>query len=684
MNTTEKVMAYILDNPDHKDELVAEACNTTKGTAAQMRSRLRKQGKLPPREENWRRAPRAASPQVNIPAGNSDEKSVDITAKIRQLFRKKDVYTFEEVSNILDCGIGKVRQVIEEEIAAGVNYKIDGSHIIFSRIIERSEPKVLNIEKMSTGFYRFGVTGDNHLCSRYERQDVLNALYDLFEAEGITRVFNTGNWIDGEARFNKHDLKVHGLDNQLNYWIDNYPQRPGVVTEYITGDDHEGWYTQREGINVGKYAERKARDAGREDLVFLGHMEADIILPAPNGQTVVRVLHPGGGSAYAISYTSQKIVESYTGAEKPNILLDGHYHKAGYNYIRGVHVVQTACFTGNTRIKTVEGYKRIKDIQIGDLVLTHKNRYRKVTRLEPKRKASDFWRLNYGRKGRPDQTLTATSEHPILVERDGIKEWLPICEIIAGDKVFVVTSECQVTGEKIPYWMKLSENANPMHKQATRDKLSITKGGFKRKRAGAGSGATHMTRDIIPFCEQMQKEGWQIVPVGADVIPDAVGFKDGKIVLFELERQQGNNLEFKKNKYKGNAINGFIDSVQWIDLSEPKKQPRSFYEMDESGFVKVEVVSCEPVDKNSSTRKCETVYNFEVEQDNSYVAGNVVVHNCTQDQTPFMRKKRLAAHLGGWIIEFSVDEQGAITRFKKEFIPFYDKGYYEKWGYKWK
>jgi hypothetical protein len=61
MNTTEKVMAYILDNPDHKDELVAEACNTTKGTAAQMRSRLRKQGKLPPREENWRRAPRAAS-----------------------------------------------------------------------------------------------------------------------------------------------------------------------------------------------------------------------------------------------------------------------------------------------------------------------------------------------------------------------------------------------------------------------------------------------------------------------------------------------------------------------------------------------------------------------------------------------------------------------------------------------
>jgi predicted phosphodiesterase len=62
----------------------------------------------------------------------------------------------------------------------------------------------------------------------------------------------------------------------------------------------------------------------------------------------LRVLHPGGGSSYAISYTSQKIVESYTGAEKPDILFDGHYHKAGYNYIRGVHVVQTGCTQDQT------------------------------------------------------------------------------------------------------------------------------------------------------------------------------------------------------------------------------------------------------------------------------------------------------------------------------------------------
>lgn len=41
-------------------------------------------------------------------------------------------------------------------------------------------------------------------------------------------------------------------------------------------------------------------------------------------------------------------------------------------------------------------------------------------------------------------------------------------------------------------------------------------------------------------------------------------------------------------------------------------------------------------------------------------------------QTPWMRGKRIAAHVGGWIIEVHVDKQGTITRCKGEFIPFYE------------
>jgi len=280
-------------------------------------------------------------PDIIPPNTTTTQVDNPLKEKIRNQFKKKEVNTLEQLSDLLDVGIGKVRTAIEEMVLDGHTCRLEGEVVVFSKVIPKMEDTVLDVKKMSKGHYRFGACGDNHLCSKYQRLDVLNALYDLYEKEGIEVVYNTGNWIDGEARFNVHDLLRHGLDNQINYFIENYPKRKKIKTYYITGDDHEGWYSQREGIDVGKYAFNKAKEAGRDDLIFLGHMEADVILPAKNGKTTIRVLHPGGGSSYAISYTSQKIVESYTGGEKPDILLVGHYHKAEYCYVRGVHVVQT-------------------------------------------------------------------------------------------------------------------------------------------------------------------------------------------------------------------------------------------------------------------------------------------------------------------------------------------------------
>jgi biotin operon repressor len=272
------------------------------------------------------------------------EPTVDhLKEQLRAIIMKKgrDVHSLEELSNGLDCGIGKVRTMLDELRAEGFIITVKDSHVVTSRVIEKSPNTQLNVSKMTTGYYRFGVVGDNHLGSRYERLDVLNALYEVFAEEGIGVVYNTGNWIDGEARFNKHDLHVHGMGNQLQYMINKYPRIDGITTYYVAGDDHEGWYTQREGVNIGQMLEMMAQRQGRNDLVHLGYMEADIDIPAPNGKTTIRVVHPGGGSAYATSYTMQKLVESYQGGEKPHIVLAGHYHKAEYLYYRGVHIIQS-------------------------------------------------------------------------------------------------------------------------------------------------------------------------------------------------------------------------------------------------------------------------------------------------------------------------------------------------------
>ena len=160
--------------------------------------------------------------------------------------------------------------------------------------------------------FTFGACGDQHMGSKYERLDCLEWLYDAYEEAGCEVVFNTGNWIDGEARFNMHDLHTHGLDGQLDYLVANYPERDGMTTYAVAGDDHEGWYAQREGLDIGGYAERKFHDAGREDWVDLGYMEAPVGLENSSSgkRAVISVVHPGGGTAYALSYAIQKMPRS--------------------------------------------------------------------------------------------------------------------------------------------------------------------------------------------------------------------------------------------------------------------------------------------------------------------------------------------------------------------------------------
>jgi hypothetical protein len=189
-----------------------------------------------------------------------------------------------------------------------------------------------------------------HNCSKYSRLDVIEALYDQFAAAGITRVYNAGNWIDGEASFNRHDLVVHGMDAQCRYLAEHYPRRDGITTYAVAGDDHEGWYAQREGVDIGRYAERVMRDAGRTDWVDLGYMEAPVLLQRRDSDkaSVLAAVHPGGGSSYALSYSIQKIIESLDGGEKPAIGLYGHYHKLWAGNIRNVWCVQTGCTQDQT------------------------------------------------------------------------------------------------------------------------------------------------------------------------------------------------------------------------------------------------------------------------------------------------------------------------------------------------
>jgi hypothetical protein len=119
---------------------------------------------------------------------------------------------------------------------------------------------------------------------------------------------------------------------QVEYLVEKWPARKGMGTEFITGDDHEGWYVQREGVKIGEIIQLSAEKAGRQDLQWKGHMERQIVFEAGKKKSVLSMTHAGGGTAYAISYTAQKAVESYQPGEKPNVLVMGHFHKFDYSF----------------------------------------------------------------------------------------------------------------------------------------------------------------------------------------------------------------------------------------------------------------------------------------------------------------------------------------------------------------
>lgn len=250
-------------------------------------------------------------------------------------------------------------------IVSGDAARIERTHQ--TALVRGREPLVIESDRNNR--FVIGATGDNHLGSKYARLDVLNDLYDRFAAEKVSVVLNTGNWIEGEARFNVHDLipEAHGFDAQLRYLAEHYPVRKGISTYAVHGDDHEGWYGQRFGVDVGLRAAQVMREAGRRDWHDLGFMEANVILRNRNTgkEAAMLVVHPGGGSAYATSYTMQKLVESLDGGEKPAVLLAGHYHKLEVLNVRNVWAVQT----GTTQDQTPFMRKKKLEAHVGGMVL---------------------------------------------------------------------------------------------------------------------------------------------------------------------------------------------------------------------------------------------------------------------------------------------------------------------------
>lgn len=212
---------------------------------------------------------------------------------------------------------------------------------------KRQAGNAREIEQAGKGnVIRFAMVGDTHFGSLYERIDVLRACVKACEQEGIEDLFHAGDVLDGHKGYPGHEFELHkhGWEQQSSWFADQMPRTGKVRCKFITGN-HDAKFKHAAGIEVGK-----ALAELRPDWEFLGADIGNVVIKAKDGRPLrVSLIHPDGGSSYALSYRPQKIIEQWAGGSKPDVLGIGHYHKANMlPRYRNVCVIQV----GSTQDQT--------------------------------------------------------------------------------------------------------------------------------------------------------------------------------------------------------------------------------------------------------------------------------------------------------------------------------------------
>lgn len=299
-----------------------------------------------------------------------EEKIKDLKSKLKYLVKKgKDIATICKELNLNDYEVYGIVELMKQ----------DGEllEIINGEIIKLKAPKKINDVyeiKHNLEILRLLLISDTHLCSKYDRLDILRYLYDKAEKLGIKHVLHSGDFTDGRSNRPEHiyELKETSYQGQVDYCIDKYPKFSGKT--YVIQGNHDNWWYKSNGSEI-----LKPISNARDDIVYLGADVADLKI----GKLKVRLFHGQGGIAYAKSYKIQKYLDSISLNEKPDILQTGHIHQAFYYKHDQTHCFQTGCLENQTPYCRGMGFTNDKSCWWVDVYFDDKgNVYKIIPELE--------------------------------------------------------------------------------------------------------------------------------------------------------------------------------------------------------------------------------------------------------------------------------------------------------------
>lgn len=335
------------------------------------------------------------------------------------------------------------------------------------------------------------------------------------------------------------------------------------------------------------------------------------------------------------------------------------------------------CFAVGTKIITEKGYKNIEDIKLGDRVLTHENRYREVIDFGSSIKNQ----LELNIQGTTD--IITTENHPFYVKRKSEKnkepQWLKASELIRGDFVGVninrnsnnhrnlSSEDCWLIGRYLAdghYRKDKSKNRNNSYMYQVI--ISVGKGKeaeFKSKiknrkfsfyshsegvsracfssmelvnliqdlNLGKGAETKRISKELLDLPIDLLKEVLEGYLSGDGYLNDKGRFKFSTVskelalslslatikcygtpcMLTKTKAKDNHYLKGRKVKQREGYEGYFFKDVD--------SRKKSYFQEGDIlwlPFKKMEL-------KNEGV-----VYNMTVEEDNTYTADNIIVHNC--------------------------------------------------------
>lgn len=279
------------------------------------------------------------------------------TGKKRDIRAVRDSYkvvreykTKEEILQMLKKGCKSIDIGPDENVVSSMiqDLRDNGYCIVLEDDVYKfqlnPEKKTKNVIRPWDGckHIRIGVVSDTHIGNVNNQMTFLHKLYDRFKELGITDVYHCGDLSDGwypNRSDQIYELHAHGADRQVDYICKHYPKVEGITTHFIIGN-HDYTFIRNTGFNIGP-----AISLRRPDMNYLGINNARVWL-TPNCD--MELNHPGDGSAYAMSYSIQKYIDSLSGGDKPKILLNGHHHKFLTMFYRNIHAIEVPCTEAQT------------------------------------------------------------------------------------------------------------------------------------------------------------------------------------------------------------------------------------------------------------------------------------------------------------------------------------------------